>query len=167
MKIKAIYDKFPDGLYVRHFKIPNKIADKLSKDGKKRILCTVESHPYFHCALMPDGKGGIYVMLNKAKEKDFNLVLGESYNLTLEKDNSKYGMYVPEEFEELLYQDPEGEAVFETLTDGKKRNLIHLVSIPKKSETRLNKAVIILDYLKRVNGKLDFKELNQAFKDFR
>ncbi len=165
MKVNAVYEMFSEGLYVRHFKIPNKIVDKLSKDGKKRILCTVANHPYFHAAFMPDGKGGFYIMLNKEKEKNFKLVLGQSYKLSLEKDNSKYGMHLPEEFEELLYQDPEGEAIFETLTDGKKRNLIHLVAVPKTSKTRLKKAVVILDYLKDVNGKLDFKELMQAFKD--
>lgn len=166
MKLKATYGKFSEGLYLRHFKIPNDLVAKLTKDGKKRILCTVEKFPYFHCALMSDGQGGFYIMLNKEKEKNYGLVLGESYKLALEKDESKYGMFVPPELEELLYQDPEGEAVFETLTDGKKRNLIHLVSKPKKSETRLNKAVVILEYLKNVNGKLDFKELNQAFKDY-
>ncbi len=167
MKLKATYGKFREGLYLRHFKIPNELVAKLSKDGKKRILCTVEDHPYFHCAMMPDGQGGFFIMLNKEKEKNFDLVIGEDYNLKLEKDNSKYGMYVPEELEELLYQDPEGEAVFETLTDGKKRNLIHLAAKPKKSETRLEKSVVILEYLKSVNGKLDFKELNQAFKDYK
>jgi len=167
MKIKATYGKFAEGLYQRHFKVPNDLVAKLSKDGKKRILCTVESNPYFHCAMMSDGQGGFFIMLNKEKEKKFGLVLGEKYALNLEKDNSKYGMHLPEEMEELLYQDPEGEAVFETLTDGKKRNLIHLVAMAKRSETRLKKAVVILDYLKSVNGKLDFKELNQAFKDYK
>jgi len=166
MQLKATYGKFTEGLYQRHFKIPNDLVIKLSKDGKKRILCTVESNPHFHCAMMSDGKGGFFIMLNKEKEKQYGLVIGEEYTIKLEKDKSKYGMYLPEEFEELLYQDPKGEAVFETLTDGKKRNLIHLVAVPKKSETRLKKAVVILEYLKSVDGKLDFKELNQAFKDY-
>jgi len=165
MKINVLYEKFPEGLYQRHFKIPNSVVDKFSKDGKKRVLCTVEKFPYFHCAFMPDGKGGHYIMMNKEKEKNFALELGKKYAILLAKDNSKYGMFLPEEFKELLYQDPEGEAVFETLTDGKKRNLIHLVAKPKKSETRLKKAVNILEYLKTVNGKLDFKELMQSFKD--
>ena len=81
--------------------------------------------------------------------------------VALETDRSKYGMEMPEELEELLLIELEGEKLFDALKPGKRRNLIHLVSIPKTSHTRLKKAVGILDYLKESRGVLDHKDLTQ------
>ena len=82
----------------------------------------------------------------------------------LQKDNSKYGIHLPEEMEELLLIDEEGSAFFHQLTPGKQRSLLHIIGKPKSSAIRLKKAVVVLDYLKTNNGKLDFKMLNMAFK---
>jgi len=55
--------------------------------------------------------------------------------------------------------------VFHNLSAGKQRTLLHLIGKPKSEEIRINKAMVVNEYLKEVNGRLDFKELNQAFKD--
>jgi len=84
----------------------------------------------------------------------------------LKKDESKYGMPMPEEFDELMKIDDELNEVFHKLTPGKQRSLLHIIGKAKRSETRLNKAIVISEYLKQVNGKIDFKQLQQAFKDY-
>ena len=66
--------------------------------------------------------------------------------------------------EELLAQDEHGSKVFHDLTPGRQRSLLHLVGKPKSEAIRIKKAITILEYLKSVNGVLDFKELNLAFK---
>ena len=70
-------------------------------------------------------------------------------------------MPMPEELGELLLIDELGSQYFHALTPGKQRALIYQVAKPKREATRLRKAVGILDYLKSVRGKLDFKELNE------
>ena len=97
--------------------------------------------------------------------KEFSLQVGQGLNIVLEKDKSKYGMSVPEEFEELLYQDPEGEAYFEALTPGKKRSLIYIVDKVKSENIRLRKALVILQHLKQNRGALDFRQLNEDLKN--
>jgi len=67
--------------------------------------------------------------------------------------------------EELLLQDEDGNKVFHRLTPGKQRSLLHIIAKPKSENIRIKKAVAILEYLKSVNGKLDFKELNLAIKN--
>lgn len=114
---------------------------------------------------MPDKKKGYFINVNKEIRKKANIKLGDKCELVLKKDDSKYGLPVPEEFIELLRQDPEGEKVFHALTMGKQRSLVYIIAKPKRSETRLHKAVVILDFLKENNGALDFKALNQAFKE--
>lgn len=159
-----ILHKFDSGLWGYHYKIPQEIVDALSSDGNRRILFKVDEHEAFHAAFLPDGSGNWFVMLNKERLKEFGVKLGQKSEIRIWKDTSKYGMKMPPAFEELLDQDPEGSKFFEKLTDGKKRTLIYMVAKPKSEETRLRKAIVILHHLKVNNGRLDFKQLNEAFK---
>lgn len=144
--------------------VPDKISQEIIKQGDKRIICTINETETFHAALMPDGQKSFFILLNKERRKKLNLDLGDEINITIKKDDSKYGMPMPEEMEELLYQDPEGDQVFHQLTIGKQRSLLHLIGKPKSSNIRLNKALTVINYLKSTEGQLDFKELNEAFK---
>jgi hypothetical protein len=133
-------------------------------EGDKRVICTVNGSVRYHAALLGDGMGAYFVLLNKARARKLALRIGDPVVIELEKDNSKYGMDMPEEFEVLLEQDEEGAKYFDKLTPGKKRNLIHIVGSVKSSDIRLRKAVTILNYLKQCEAEIDFKELNQALK---
>lgn len=127
-------------------------------------MCKINDYPPFHAGLQPDGNGNRFVMLNKQKMKSFKLNIGEEVVVDISKDKSKYGMEMPKEFAEVLATDPEGEAYFEALTDGKKRSLIYAVASVKNTDTRITKALIILDHLTANNGLLDNKALYEAFK---
>jgi len=133
-------------------------------EGDKRVCCSINDTEAFQCALMSDGKGGFFINLNKERREALNLEDGEEVRITLTKDDSKYGMPLPEEMEELLLQDIEGADYFHALTKGKQRSLLYMVAKPKSVDIRLRKALVILDYLKTTKGKLDFQQLNQAFK---
>lgn len=157
--------KFEDNLWTYHFLVPQELVDSLTADGNKRVICTLNDHEAFHAGLMPDGKGNTFIKLNKQRMKEFALHVGQPLDICLEKDESKYGMFMPEEFEELLYQDPEGEAYFEALTPGKKRSLIYIVDKVKSENIRLRKALVILQHLKQNRGTLDFRQLNEDLKN--
>jgi len=148
-----------------HIPVPDAIANKFLSTGSKRVICTIDDELRFPCAIMPLGNGTHFIMLSKEKRKQLDLMIGTEISIILEKDNSEYGMPLPEEFEELLLMDDEANECFHKLTKGKQRSLLYLISKPKRSETRIKKAVVIAEYLKSTDGKLDFKELNQAFKD--
>jgi len=141
------------------------VENLIGKD--RRMICTINNKREFSCGLIPNGKGNYYINLNKELRKELDLDVGDKVALTLKKDNSEYGMPVPASFEELLYQDPEGAEFFNALTPGKRRSLLYVIAKPKSVEKQIEKGLIILDYLKEVNGKLDFRELNMAFKNNR
>lgn len=82
----------------------------------------------------------------------------------IEPNTSKYGLPFPQELEELLKIDLEGKKHFESLTYGKIRTLLHIVGKPKSVEVRIKKALTTINCIKEVNGKLNFKELNESFK---
>ncbi|NNE27178.1 MAG: DUF1905 domain-containing protein [Saprospiraceae bacterium] len=165
MTFKGEVRKFEQGLWSYHIIVPMKIYDQLTSDGKKRVLCTIEDNETFHAGFMPDGKGNYFIKLNKERMLNYALSLGEMVEVKLEKDHSKYGMAMPEEFQAVLDSDFEGANYFEALTDGKKRSLIYAVDSVKNGDKRISKALTILDHLKANAGKLDFRALNQAFKD--
>ena len=133
-------------------------------EGNRRVLCSINGSDAFQCALMSDGDGGYFITVNKERRKSLQIEEGQEIIVILSKDDSKYGIPVPEEMEELLLQDEEGAAYFHALTIGKQRSLFYMIGKPKNSDTRIRKALVIIDYLKATKGKLDFRELQQAFK---
>ena len=145
--------------------IPTEISQYFIKNGEKRVVCTINETESFQAGLLPKGDGTYFILLNKARCKKLNLQPGDEVNVVLQKDESKYGLPMPEEMQELLNQDPEGDVFFHKLTPGKQRSLLHIIGKPKSSTIRLNKALTVLNYLKSTGGKLDFKELNIAFKE--
>lgn len=83
---------------------------------------------------------------------------------TLRKDDSKYGLPMPEEMQEVLDSDEEGNRLFHALTPGKQRTLLYIAGFPKTSDKRISRAIVIVEHLKANHGKIDFKMLNQALK---
>jgi len=110
---------------------------------------------------------GYWLVINKKIRTKLKLDVGSSVDVMIQADTSKYGMPMPEEMEELLIQDPEGNEIFHKLTPGKQRSLLYIIGKIKSSDIRLRKAVAILEYLKMVNGNLDFPEMNEFIKGFK
>ena len=168
MKFKAKLAQLDSSVWGQHIIVPDKVVQALIKVTKdKRVICKVNDTFSFHAALMPAGKGVYFVNFSKQNAKKFNLKEGEVLNIELTKDDSKYGMPMPEEFQELLYQDEEGNELFHALTSGKQRSLLHVIGTVKSPDIRIRKGMIILNHLRSNNGKLDFRQLNQDFKTYK
>jgi len=110
-------------LWHYHIKVPADIAAPYI-DADRRVKCQIAEFDSFACALMPDGKGDYFINLNKERRKQLGLQVGDTIEVTIEKDESKYGMPIPEEMEVLLEQDEEASQYFHTLTPGKQRSLL-------------------------------------------
>lgn len=153
-------------VYYLALHVPGSSVEALLTDAKdKRIICRLESGFEWHCALMPLGDGDYYINVSKEIRQANDLAEGyERVVIQLRKDESEYGMPVPEELIELWAMDEESYTVFNALTPGKQRSLLYQIGKPKGSETRLKKAIQIMDYLKSTGGKLDFRELNEYIK---
>lgn len=165
---KVKLSKDPNSTLLWNFRVyvPEAISNSLI-DENRRVLCSINSEPHFHAALMPDRVNGFFIMINKDLRKKLGINEGDELTVCIEKDRSEYGMFVPEAFKELKYQDPEGSTLFHQLSMGKQRTLLHLMAKPKSESKQIEKTLIIFDYLKSVQGNLDFKELNEAFKNSR
>ena len=138
-------------------------------DGSRRFVCQVEDLKPWHAALISDGGGKYFILMNKDRiafleQGAYRL---DRLKVELVADTSAYGMEMPVELGELLLIDLEANHYFHALTPGKQRSLLYLVAKPKTEATRLKKAVGIVSYLIEVRGNLDFRELNTWLKEAR
>jgi hypothetical protein len=146
-----------------HIPIPDAVFNKLYLEAKdKRVICIINNDISFHCAMLPKVTFH-YIFLNIEICKKLNLHLNDEVNVELVKDESKYGMPLSEEIEEVFFSNPEGSDLFTLLTPGKQRSLIHVVNKYKSSQFRIEKSFVIIDHLKNRKGVLDFKGLNADF----
>jgi len=166
MKVfQTTIEDFHTKLWRHHLVIPEPIANEFIDGDNRRIICWLSDKVYVQTALMP-AKDYWFVLLNKEVRTQLSLEEGHVIEIKLEKDTSEFGHPVPESFQVLLDQDKEGRKYFEALTPGKQRSLIYIVRKVKNIDSQLNKGLAIMDHLKEVQGKLDFRMLNQKIKEY-
>ncbi|MFY7997091.1 MAG: YdeI/OmpD-associated family protein [Candidatus Kapaibacteriota bacterium] len=153
--------------YLTLVHVPSEIAEAFKSEGVKRVVACLISdvgeHQY-QCGLLPVGAGKTGIMINKAIRTKLGIFEGARLRVRLSKDESKYGLEMPEELAELMRQDEEGDRLFHELTDGKRRSLIYLVSSVKNSERRIERAITVIEHLKEHGGKVDYKRLYNDLK---
>ncbi len=135
-------------LGMHYVEVPSHIVKKLGGLNKQRLYCSINEKVRYSCGLMALSEGRAYISINKKRMTDLQLKLGSMIDVVLEPDTSTFGMEVPEELEELLKQDPEGEARFLKLSPGKQRNIIYFVSGVKSSQLRIDRALKLINNLK-------------------
>lgn len=125
--------------------VPDSVAAQCITDrADKRIICRIKGIPAFHCALLPDGRGHYYILLNKKRKA---LIQNQNtIEVRLEPDHSKFGMPIPEEFEAVMQTDPDGAHDFLNLTPGKQRSLLHLIAKIKSVDLKIEKSLIIMPF---------------------
>lgn len=165
MEFTTTLQKFDSPLWGFHIMVPDAAAAPFLEEKEKRVVCTLNGSEEFQCALMPRGDGSYFININKKLREKLKLKPGSTVTASIRKDESEYGLPMPEELAELLTQDEEGNRLFHALTPGKQRNLLYIVGTPKTSETRIKRAVVCVEHLKANGGKIDFRRLNQDMKE--
>lgn len=154
---------FPESGWI-YLEVDRKIAEKFPTDGKtRRVICSINKGEPFQCALMPWGEI-FYIIVNKKRRDALGIDVGDTVSVELTQDESKYGLPMPEEFDEVLKQDPEGDRLFHALTPGKQRSLIYLISNVKDIDKRIHQALIVVEHLKENDGKIVSKALAEELK---
>jgi hypothetical protein len=159
--------RFNSNLWHFHIMVPDNVSKKFLEDGNKRVVCTLNGKIEFQCALMPAGDGAYFINLNQKIRDTLNLKIGSEVEVSLVNDESQYGLPMPEEFNELLRMDDEGNALFHALTPGKQRTLLHIIGTPKNADSRIRRAICVVNHLKDTRGKINYKILNELIKNSR
>ena len=143
--------------------LPEEIVKPFLEKGHQRVHIRADfegNSIQFHGAIQKRGEG-YYLMFGKQNQKSLGVFPNDYFQLQFFEDTSKYGVETPEEFDAVLLSDPEAMELFESLTTGKKRGLIYTILRYKSSQTRIDKALILCENLKR--GIRDPRELFRPF----
>ena len=164
MEFTAKLDNFNTKLWSYHIKVPGPIAQSFLDQGIKRVVCRLNDSLELQCAIMSAGDGVYFILINKKIRDQLKLKEGSRVHVSMEKDNSEYGLPFPEELKEVLAQDKEGNILFHKLTPGKQRNIIYAAGQVKNPDLRIQRSMIMIEHLKKNGGKIDFKKLYQELR---
>lgn len=132
--------------------IPDEHAIPFLENGHQRVKVVAEfrdNTTEFHAALQKDKNGLIRITFSQQLQKKLGVFPNDYFNIQLSEDNTKYGVEMPEELDEVFKLDEEAFNAFEKLTDGRKRSLIYTILRYKNSQTRIDKSLIITNNLKK------------------
>ncbi|HMQ06513.1 MAG TPA: YdeI/OmpD-associated family protein [Saprospiraceae bacterium] len=149
--------KMGTGVYHYGFiEIPVEVQNQLQLKHRDRLVVSFPGGGHIHCAAQRYQDGPLTIYLGKHFRKQAGIQPGIPVRIQICRDNSEYGMAVPEELEEVFATDPEGLQAFLELTPGKKRSALYFVSKAKMQETRIQRALLVVE-----NIKLGFTQPNQ------
>ena len=158
LEFNSYIDQLEYLLNVHYLTVPAEVVEKIGM--KTRLICTINDTLSFQCGLVALGEGRAYITVNNARMKKLKIRLGDEIAVKLEKDDSKYGMEVPQELEELLRQDYEGRRRFEGLPKGMQRYIIFYVSGVKSCQLRIDRAIFLIENLKKTTeGNETFRQI--------
>ena len=160
----ATLEKSDNRLWGCHLRVPRPIALKLNGGRSRRVVRSLNGSEDHHCALLPYRKGSVVVAVNRQWQKKLGLAPGMRVTVKLRKDESRYGLPMPEEFEELLKQDKDGNELFHALTPGRQRTLLYYIGKPADPRARAERSVIVVRQLSESGGRLNWRRLIQSFR---
>ena len=164
VKFKSVLICDPPEKGWHYISVEAKHAEKFERKGStRRVICTLNGTETFPCALMPY-QGTYYVMVNKERRERLGLAAGSKVTVEIVADESEYGMPMPEELQEVLNQDPQGEKHFRALKDGVKRSMMYDIAKMKDVDRRIHAALTFIEHLKKNDGKLDRTALANEMK---
>jgi hypothetical protein len=140
-----------------------KVAHFGFKGNLRRVVCTLNGVETFNCSLFPS-KGDYFITLNKKLRDKLGLDVGGTATIELTKDESKYGMPMPQEFAEVLRQDNEARGLFDALSPGNQRLMLKLIMSVKDIDKRIIRSLTGIELLKRSDGVFDYHEQHDGMR---
>jgi hypothetical protein len=163
VKLKSALTRSASGWY--YLTVSAEIANRFKTDARtRRVVCTLNESHTFQCALLGNGKGEFSIGISKPLREKLGVTEGSIVAIRLEKDTSRYGLPMPEELEEVMRQDPEGDRLFHALTPGNQRLIIRVVDSVNDIDRRIHYALKAMEHLKDSKGKFIYDELQNALK---
>jgi hypothetical protein len=133
------------------------------KGNLRRVVCTLNGVETFNCSLFP-AKDDYFITLNKKLREKLGLDIGSTATLEIAKDESKYGMQMPEEFAEVLKQDDEGRRLFDALSPGNQRLMLKLIVFVKDVDKRIIRSLTGIELLKLSDGVFDYRQQHDGMR---
>ncbi|HEX8658133.1 MAG TPA: YdeI/OmpD-associated family protein [Hymenobacter sp.] len=127
--------------------VPNDVLAALGK-GTKRVVVSIAGHA-LRLGLLPLPGGGRYLMLNKDVCRTVGIALGQELAITIAPDPNPDHVDLPDELAEAFAAWPEAETAFNAYGGAHRRAMARLVAEGKQRETRVRRAVTLVERLAR------------------
>ena len=126
-------------------KIEAEIINQFQNKRQTRFLCTLEESLTFQCGLNHLGDGNFFIILSTKNLETVNKRLGDTIHYELNEDPNPLGVDMPEVLEAVLEQEQDLKTIFDSLTLGKKRNIIHSINKIKDIDRQIQKTMQIIN----------------------
>lgn len=127
-----------------YLKIEAEIVNKFKNKRDTRLLCTLDKSLTFQCGLNHLGDGNFFIIISTKTLKTIGKKPGDSIHFELTEDPNPLGIEIPKILEALLEQDEELKTLFNKMTDGKKRSVIHAISKIKDIDKQIQKSIYVI-----------------------
>lgn len=134
-----------------YLKIDSDIINQFSRKRATRMICTIDNVVSYRCGLNHLGDGSFYIIVAGKHLDKLNKALGVEVNFKIEEDPDQLGVEVPEVLTVFLEQDVDSKAIYDKLTNGKKRSLIYSFNRIKDIDKQVK---IIMDFLTKEKQKM-------------
>jgi uncharacterized protein YdeI (YjbR/CyaY-like superfamily) len=125
-----------------------KTVKQLTANNNKRALCIINKTTELHCAILRTKEDEYYIIISKAICKQLQLQAGSKIDCEFSIDEAEHQFEMPETLQEVLHSDDDAKKIFDSLTDGNKRSLMHLVTLVKNTDKQIERALLIAEKLK-------------------
>ena len=146
-KIKQL-EKRKGGYF--YLKLDHNIVNKFERKRSTRVICTIDDVITYRCGLNHLGDGNFFIIVAGKHLEKLNKQLGDIVSYRIDVDPDQLGVEIPEVLTVLLEQDSDAKAIFERLTDGKKRSLIYQIIKIKNIDKQVQNT---LDFLAKEDKK--------------
>ena len=129
-------------------RLPTELIARLPFETRPRVRASGEICDLpFHGAWMPGGEKAPYLHLSAEFVAQLGAKVGDPLEVrfNVEPDDT---VEMPAELDDALAADPEADAVWQSLTPGRRRGLAYLVGKAKREETRRRKAAELVAELR-------------------
>lgn len=127
-----------------YLKIEAEIVNKFKNNRDTRLLCTLDQSLTFQCGLNHFGDGNFFIIISTKNLKAVGKKPGDSVHFELREDPNPLGVKIPKTLEALLEQDEQLKILFNKMTNGKKRSIIHAISKIKDIDKQIQKSIDVI-----------------------
>ncbi len=128
-----------------YLKIDAKIVNQFEHKRSTRVICTLDDNVTYRCGLNHLGDGNFFIIIASKYLTELGKGLDDTVEFTLDIDPDQLGVDMPEVLTVFLAQEADYKAVFERLTNGKKRSLIYTIAKVKNIDRQVNNIMTFLD----------------------
>jgi len=115
--------------------VPQKVSDALGVRGRVAVEGKINGFG-FRTSIFPSGKGGHFMLVNKAMQSGSKAGDGDKVAVTMRQDTHQRTVEVPADLSKALGRSKKAKAVFEGYSFSHKRELIGWIEDAKRPETR-------------------------------